>query len=107
MDFIGELPKGEGKDVILVIIDKLTKYCQLLALSHLFRAAKVADVVLETIYRLHGLPQRIITDKDSIFTSNFWKELMGRLGISLNFSTSFHPQTNCQSEKLNQSAEHI
>jgi hypothetical protein len=97
MDFVGGLPKSEGKDVIMVIIDKLTKYYYLLSLSHPFKAV--------TIYKLHGLPQRIITNRDPIFTSHFWKELMGKLGISLNFSTLFHPQIDGQSEKLNQCVE--
>jgi hypothetical protein len=91
--------------VILVIIDKFIKYCHLLALSHPFKASKVAELFLETVYKLHGLPHRIITDRDPIFTSYFWRELMGRLGINLNFSTSFHPQIDGQSERLNQCVE--
>jgi Integrase core domain len=79
MDFIGGLPKSEGKDVIMVIIDKLTKYYYLLSLSHPFKAVTVVEAFLETIYKLHGLPQGIITDRDPIFTSHFWKELMGKL----------------------------
>jgi hypothetical protein len=104
MDFISGLPKNEDKDVIMVVIDKLTKYCHLIALSHPFSATTVAERFLETVHKLHGLPVRIITNKDPIFTNNFW-ELMGRLGVKLNFSTTYHFQTDGQSEKLNQCIE--
>jgi Integrase core domain/Integrase zinc binding domain len=105
MDFISGLPKSEGRDVLMVVIDKLTKYCHLIALIHPFSAVTVAEKILDTAHKLHGLPVKIITDRDPIFRSNFWKELMGRLGIKLNFSTSYHPQTDKQSEKLNQCIE--
>jgi hypothetical protein len=71
MDFVSGLPKSEGKDVIMVVIDKLTKYSHLVALTHPFSVAVVADKFLETFHKLHGLPLKIITDRDSIFTSNF------------------------------------
>jgi Integrase zinc binding domain/Integrase core domain/Chromo (CHRromatin Organisation MOdifier) domain len=105
MDFICGLPKSGGKDVILVIIDKFTKYCHLITLSHPFKAIDVAHSFLETIYRLHGLPGKIITDRDPLFTCNFWKELMKLLKIELNFSTAYHPQTDGQTERLNQCIE--
>jgi RNase H-like domain found in reverse transcriptase/Reverse transcriptase (RNA-dependent DNA polymerase)/Integrase zinc binding domain/Integrase core domain len=105
MDFICGLPKSGGKDVILVIIDKFTKYCHLITLSHPFKVIDVAHSFLETIYRLHGLPGKIITDRDPLFTCNFWKELMKLLKIELNFSTAYHPQTDGQTERLNQCIE--
>jgi hypothetical protein len=104
MDFICGLSRSEGVDVIMVIIDKLIKYCHLIALSHPFKAT-VAEKFLNIVYKLHGLPLRIITDRDPIFTSVFGKELMGRLGITLNFTTSYHPQSDGQSKKLNQCIE--
>jgi hypothetical protein len=105
MDFISGLPKSEGRDVLMVVIDKLTKYYHLIALMHPFSDVTVPEKFLDTTHKLHGLPVKIITDRDPIFRSNFWKELMGRLGIKLNFSTSYHPQTDEQSEKLNQCIE--
>jgi hypothetical protein len=71
MDFIGGLPKSEGKDVILVILDKLTKYYHLIALSHPYTASSVDERFLDIVYKLHGLPIKIITDKDPLFTSTF------------------------------------
>jgi Integrase zinc binding domain len=67
MDFVCGLPKSEGKEVILVIIDKFTKYCHLVALSHPFTTSFVAEQFLNTVYKLHGLPEKIITDRDPIF----------------------------------------
>jgi RNase H-like domain found in reverse transcriptase/Reverse transcriptase (RNA-dependent DNA polymerase)/Integrase zinc binding domain/Retroviral aspartyl protease/Ty3 transposon capsid-like protein/Integrase core domain/Chromo (CHRromatin Organisation MOdifier) domain len=105
MDFVCGLPRSEGKDVIMVVIDKFIKYCHLIALTHPLSATTVAECFLNTVYKLHGLPSKIITDRDPIFTSHFWKDLMQRIGIKLNYSTSYHPQTDGQSEKLNQCIE--
>jgi Integrase core domain/Chromo (CHRromatin Organisation MOdifier) domain len=105
MNFICGLPRSSGKDVLLVIIDKFTKYCHLIPLSHPFKAIDVAQYFLDNIYKLHGLPSKIITDRDPLFTSNFWKELMKRLEVQLNFSTAYHPQTDGQTERLNQCIE--
>jgi IS30 family transposase len=105
MDFICGMPMSEGKNVILVVIDKFTKYYHLLALAHPFKASTVADLFLNIVYKLHGLPHKIIIDRDPLFTSHFWRDLMNKLGIKLNFSTAYHPQTDGQSEKLNQCIE--
>jgi transposase InsO family protein len=94
MDFICGLSKSENRDVIMVVIDKFTKYYHLISLTHPFTVSIVADLFLNTVHKLHGLPLKIITDKDPIFTSSFWRELMGKLGIKLNFTTTYHPQTN-------------
>jgi transposase InsO family protein len=60
---------------------------------------------LNNMYKLHELPNKIIMDRDPIFTSHFWRELIERLGIKLNFSTSYYPKTDGQSKKLNQCVE--
>ncbi|KAJ3704209.1 hypothetical protein LUZ61_007914 [Rhynchospora tenuis] len=105
MDFISGLPKSEGKEVIFVIVDRLTKYAHFLSLSHPYKASTVAQLFLDTVYKLHGLPVNIISDRDPLFTSNFWKELMGKLGVKLNFSTAYHPQRDGQTERVNQCVE--
>lgn len=83
MDFIEALPKSEGKDTILVVIDRLTKYANFVSLAHPFTAPQVARAFLDTVYRLHGLPRTILTDRDKVFTSQVWQELFKMIGIKL------------------------
>ena len=75
MDFIIGLPKSEGKCVIMVVVDRLTKYAHFFALSHPFKSSVVATELMETIQNLHGNPKIIVSDKDPIFTGNLWTEL--------------------------------
>jgi Integrase core domain len=94
MDFISGLSKSMGKDVLLVVIDKFTKYGHIIPLSYPFKAPIVAQVFLDQVYRLYGLPTQIITDRDPIFTSTFWQTLMNSLSVQLNFTTAYHPQSD-------------
>lgn len=105
MDFITGLPKSEGKEVIMVVVDRFTKYSHFIPLSHPYRAADVAQSFLDHVYKLYGLPSSLITDRDPIFTSRFWKELMNKLNIRLNMSSAYHPQTDGQTERVNQCLE--
>ena len=72
MDFITGLPKSEEKSVIMVVVDILTKYAHFCALSHPFKANIVSTAFMETIQKLHGNPKIIVSDRDPIFTGNFW-----------------------------------
>jgi hypothetical protein len=69
MDFIEALPKSDGKDTILVVMDKLTKYTHFISMSHPFPTKMVVQLFIDNIFKLYGLPLVIITDRDKIFTS--------------------------------------
>jgi hypothetical protein len=90
MDFITGLPKSEGKSVIMVIVDRLTKYACFCALSHPFKASTVATAFMEIVQKLHGSPKIIVSDRDPIFTGHFWTELFSCLGTQLAHSSSYH-----------------
>ena len=94
MYFITGLPNFEGKSVIMVVVDRLTKYAHFCALSHPFKASTFATSFMETIQKLHGNPKIIVRDKAPIFTGNFWAKLLSCLGNQLAHSSSYHPQSN-------------
>jgi hypothetical protein len=105
MDFIEGLPKFEGKDTILVVVDKLTKYSHFISLSHPFTTKIIVQLFIDHVFKLHGLPLAIITDRDRIFTSQLWHDLFKSLGVKLKFSSAYHPQSDGQTERVNQCLE--
>nr|GEX84385.1 hypothetical protein [Tanacetum cinerariifolium] len=93
-----EVQQVKGKDTIFVVVDRLTKYAHFMVLGHPFSAKDVAQVFLDNIYKLHGCPNSIISDRDSIFLSSFWTEFLKLQGVSAKLSTTYHPQTGGQTE---------
>ena len=92
MDSVTCLPKSEGKSVIMVVVDRLTKYTHFCALSHPFKEITVAISFMEKIQKLRGNPKIIVSDIDPIFTRIFWTKLFSFLGTQLAHSSSYHPQ---------------
>ncbi|XP_075663135.1 uncharacterized protein LOC142632652 [Castanea sativa] len=100
------LPKSQSKDVVLVVVDRLTKFVHFVPLSHPYTAAKVASLYLQYIYKLHGMLASIMSDRNPIFISHFWQELMKLQGIQLVISLAYHPQSDGHIEVVNKSLEH-
>jgi hypothetical protein len=91
MDFITRLPKTKGRNCIYVVVDRLTKFAHFFSISSKYMAAQVADLFFREIFRLHGLPKNIVSDRDSRFMRAFWQELFKLAGTELTPSTSYHP----------------
>jgi hypothetical protein len=105
MDFVEGLPKSEGYTVIMVIVDKLTKFAHFLPLKHPYTAATVAQLFLDNIVKLYGIPSTIVSDRNKIFVSTFWQHLFKLYKVKLHLSTAYHPQTDSQTERINQCLE--
>lgn len=102
MDFIVQLPcTTAGHDSILVVIDRLSKLVHLIPTTTEATALDVANLVIKEVVKHHGLPSSIVSDRDSKFTSHFWGHVMASMGTKLKMSTSFHPQTDGQTERVN------
>jgi hypothetical protein len=105
MDFIEGLPRSSSANCILVVVDRFSKFAHFLPLLHPFFAQQVAQLFLDQVYRLHGMPTHIVSDRDRIFTSTFWRELFRLAQTSLCMSSAYHPQSDGQTERVNQCLE--
>lgn len=94
MDFIEGLPSSYHYNAILVVIDKFMKYAHFIPLADPFTTLHIAQLYMDHIYRLHGLPQVIITDRDKIFTSALWQNLFKLSDTQLHMSSAYHPQSD-------------
>lgn len=103
--FIDGLPQSGQYNCILVLVDKFTKFSHFLPRAHPYTAAKVGMLYMTQVYKLHGLPGAIISDRDPVFTSHFWQELFKFAGSELCMSSAHHPHTDGQTEHVNQCLE--
>ena len=106
MDFVIGLPRSpSGHNAIWVVVDRLTKVAHFIPVNTTYTGDKLAQLYIDRIVKLHGVPSRIVSDHDAKFTSRFWKKLHEALGTKLDFSSAYHPQTNGQTERVNQILE--
>jgi hypothetical protein len=105
MDFVKGLPNSKKQNVILVIVDRLTKYVHFIALAHPYTTAKVANLFVQNVFKFHGMPSSTVSDRDTTFTSLFWEELFRKQGVELCMSSSYHPQSEGQTKVVNKSLE--
>lgn len=108
MDFIFGLPKdAQGNNGILVFVDRFSKMVHLAAVPDSIDAAGSARVFMETVFRLHGMPSEVVSDRDPRFTAKFWQCVFTTLGTRLKMSTADHPETDGQTERVNRVLEEI
>jgi hypothetical protein len=105
MDFIVGLPKSSNKSVIMVVVDRLSKYSHFCPLQHPFIASNVAQFFMDQVFKLHGMLHSIVSNHNPTFTSNFWQEPFKLQGTQLHLSTTYHPQADGQTEVVNKCLE--
>jgi hypothetical protein len=91
MDFITVLPKSGNKSVIMVVVNHLSKYAHFFTLQHSFTGSTVAQFFMDQFFKLHGMPNSIVSNRDPTFTSNFWQELFKLQGTQLHLNTTYDP----------------
>ena len=102
IDIIRLLPKSNGIDAIVVIVDRFTKMIRLKATTTNVLSEGIAKIYRDDIWKLYGIPRKILSDREPQFTSKFMEELTKALGTKRQLSTAYHLQTNGQTERINQ-----
>ena len=95
----------EEYNTILIIVNQLTKYSHIIAFKEKYTAEQLRHIVMDRLIRYHEISKEIISDRDKLFTSNYWKTLIPLLEIKLRMSTVYHSETDSQTERTNQSLE--
>ena len=105
MDFVMPLPKSNGYTGILVVMDRLTKMSHFIPIRRDITAIETAETLMKHIFKNHGLPDKIISDRGSQFAANVIQEMYKKLNITIALSTAYHPQTDGQTKRVNQDLE--
>src|ERR1044072_1847164 len=106
MDFTDKLPTSHDTYATWVVIDRMSKYAHFIPLAHPYTASTLAEIFIKEVYRLHGAPANIVSNRDPLFTRKFWSSFLLQLGITQSLSTTYHPHPDGQSEVLNTCLEH-
>ena len=107
MDLITDLPTCKGYDAVVVFVCMLSKRCIIEPTTKTVTAEELAAIMERSVFRHHGLPRKLVTDRDPRFVSDVWQTLFRSLGTKLNISTAHHPQTDGQTERANQTVEMV
>ncbi len=107
LDFVTALPPSNGMTVVLTVVDRFSKAAHFIPLPKLPSAKETGATVIDHIFRLHGLPMDVVSDRGSQFVSKFWQEFCRLLGATVSLSSGYHPQSNGQSERANQDLERM
>ena len=102
MDFITDLPPSNSFDCIFVVVDRLTKMAHFDPCNKTSSSEDTARLFLDNVYRYHGLPDDIVSDRGTQFVSKFWRSLFEILKVDIKLSSAFYPQTDGQTERVNQ-----
>ncbi|XP_077374235.1 uncharacterized protein LOC144016793 isoform X1 [Festucalex cinctus] len=105
MDFVTGLPTSHGKTTILTVVDRFSKMVRFIPLPKLPSAKRTAEIMIDQVFRIHGFPRHIVSDRGPQFVSRFWKEFCRAIGAKANLTSGYHPKANGQAEKLNQQLE--
>ncbi|KNZ61877.1 putative retrotransposon nucleocapsid protein, partial [Puccinia sorghi] len=102
MDFISQVPLANGYDTILVVVDCFSKMSLFIRTKTTCTSSELADLFIKHVFSKHGLPDNIVSDRSSLFVSSFWTSLCQHLKIQQNLSTAYHPESDGQTERVNQ-----
>ena len=105
MDFVTGLPVSQGNTTVLTVVDRFSKMAKFIALPKLPSAKETAEVMMNTVFRVHGFPKDIVSDRGPQFVSRFWREFCRLIGARASLTSGYHPEANGQTERLNQQLE--
>lgn len=105
VDFVTGLPRSKDNDTIVTIVDRFSKSVHFVALSGLPSARETANQLVQLVFRIHGVPMDIVSDRGPQFVSQVWRCFCAALGASATLSSGYYPQTNGQTERANQDLE--
>ena len=105
MDFVTGLPASKGNTAVLTVVDRFSKMAHFIALPKLPTAKETAELMMQHVFRIHGFPRDIVSDRGPQFVSRFWREFCRLIGATTSLTSGYHPEANGQTERLNQQLE--